>query len=95
MTSISESWFDVGLEEPLIFNRLIAEFNEARGEKSVFDASALKSEVTGLLVSRHDFTMEEAEETVNEDFEKDASTWNENASADDLANYLASDDNDE
>lgn len=52
----------------------------------------LKGEVTTLLVTQHDFTMDEAEEAVNESFADKPDLWNENAEARDLANFLASED---
>lgn len=55
----------------------------------------LKSAVIKLLVLEHDFLQAEAEETVDDSVEVKPDFWNENAIPEDLANLLASDDNDE
>jgi hypothetical protein len=57
--------------------------------------STLKGAVTTLLVTEHDFSIDDAEESVNESFESKPELWHENAEAKDLANFLASDDGDE
>lgn len=54
--------------------------------------SKLKGEVTTRLVTHHDFTIDEAEEKVNESFEARPDFWHENADAKDLAKSLADDD---
>lgn len=54
--------------------------------------SRLKGEVTTLLVTHHDFTIDEAEEAVNASFDEREDLWHENAEAKDLAKFLASDD---
>ncbi len=63
----------------------------------------LKNAVVKFLVFNHDFEMEEAETAVAEAYKADTSgimantsgMWNENSSAEDLATYLASDDEDD
>lgn len=57
----------------------------------------MKDSVEKLLVSDYDFTLEEAEETVNESFAADTNEviWHENADPKDLAKYLASDEYDD
>jgi len=55
----------------------------------------MKSEVVKLLVSNYDFTLEEAEESVEDSVKENDEIWNENASAEDLAKYVASDGDDE
>lgn len=56
----------------------------------------LKVAVVKLLVTNHDFLMGEAEDAVDESFRLNPELWNDNAEAKDLAEYLASDeDNDQ
>ncbi len=55
----------------------------------------LKAEVGKILIANYDFQMDDAEETVNSSFETSPEMWNENAVAEDLAKFLASDENDE
>ena len=55
----------------------------------------LKDAVVKNLVTTHNFIVEEAETTVEESLTKDAGMWNVNASPEDIAKYLASDENDE
>jgi hypothetical protein len=55
----------------------------------------LKTDVTKLLVTDHDLTIEEAEEKITESIRTNPDWWNENAYAKNLANSLASDDDDE
>lgn len=52
----------------------------------------LKASVVSKLVSTHGFTMDEAADAVTDAYEKDASEWHENSDVDQLAEYLASDD---
>lgn len=55
----------------------------------------LKGEVTTLLITRHDFTVDEAEDAVTNSFRTNPDGWNENAEAKDLAKDLASGDDDD
>lgn len=55
----------------------------------------LKGQVITLLVSRHDFSIEDAEEAVSDAYDKEPTFWGENAEATALANYLASEDDSE
>jgi hypothetical protein len=57
--------------------------------------SVLKGKVTTLLVTEHDFTIDESEELVEESFEEHPEFWTENADAKDLAKSLASDGDDD
>lgn len=52
----------------------------------------LKTAVTNKLVTEHEFLIEEAETVVEGSMDENPDMWNENADANDLANYLASDD---
>ncbi|MFY3742203.1 MAG: hypothetical protein HMLIMOIP_002667 [Candidatus Nitrosomirales archaeon] len=55
----------------------------------------LKGRVTTLLVSEHEFLIEDAEEAVKESFASRPELWGENADPNDLAKFLASDENDD
>lgn len=55
----------------------------------------LKTEVAKLLVTNYDFLTEEADSAVEKSVAENTDMWNDNAEASDLANYLASDDDDE
>lgn len=55
----------------------------------------LKSSVMKLLVADYDFTVEEAEETIEDSYKKDPEIWNVNAEPGDLAKSLASDDDED
>jgi hypothetical protein len=55
----------------------------------------LKDAVVKLLVTEHEFLIEDAEEAVAESFSTKPELWNENADAKDLANFLASDGEDD
>lgn len=57
--------------------------------------AVLKGKVTTTLVTDHDFSIEEAEEAVEESMKHDVDIWHENADPEDIANYLASDDDEE
>lgn len=61
----------------------------------MFDISELRDSVVKLLVSEHDFLVDDAEEAVQDSVSKNPDFWNENADASDLANSLADDDSDE
>jgi hypothetical protein len=63
--------------------------------RNMFDMSALRDEVVKILMSNHDFLVNDAEEAVQESVSKNPDFWNENADANDLANVLAEDDDDE
>lgn len=55
----------------------------------------LKDDVIKLLVTTYSFEMDEAEETVENSMSNSPDIWNENAEAEDLAKFLASDENDD
>jgi SpoU rRNA methylase family enzyme len=55
----------------------------------------LKDRVVSLLVSDYDFLMEEAEEAVKDSQFNSPDMWDVNATPEDLAKYLASDESDE
>lgn len=55
----------------------------------------LKDKVTSLLVTVHDFDNEEAAEAVDTSSRERPELWGENSVAEDLANFLASEDNDD
>lgn len=59
------------------------------------DLDTLKEEVSKLLILDHDFGIEEAEEAVRDSIADHPNFWSENADPKDLANLLASDDNDD
>lgn len=61
----------------------------SNGNDSYTVTDDLREAVVTLLVVSHDFEAEEAEEAVAASIEKDIAMWNENAVADDLAKYLA------
>jgi len=56
---------------------------------------ALKDEVTKLLMTKHDFSIEDAETKVQGSLYDSANMWNDNADANQLADFLASDDDDD
>lgn len=55
----------------------------------------LKSAVIELLQKEFDFTVDDAEEAVNDSCDSRPELWHENAEPSDLANFLASDENDD
>lgn len=61
----------------------------------MFDISELRDSVVKLLISEHDFLVDDAEETVQDSVSTNPDFWNENADVSDLANSLANDDDDE
>jgi hypothetical protein len=52
----------------------------------------LKSATAIALMTDHGFTLNEAEETVDGSVKDNEEIWNENASPEDLAEFLASED---
>jgi len=55
----------------------------------------IKDAVVKLLVTEHDMLLEEAESAVEESITSEVGMWNVNAEAENIAKYLASDeDND-
>ena len=62
---------------------------------SEFSVEELKSEVSKVLVSTYDMSMEEATEIVEEAYLDDPENWHENADSKRLAAVLAEDDDDE
>jgi len=63
--------------------------------ENVEELVTLKDEVVKLLMSNHDFSIEEAEEAVKDSTTSHPDMWNENADAGNLADFLASEDNDD
>jgi hypothetical protein len=59
-----------------------------------FNVESLKADVVKILVSEHDFLLDDAADSVEESFKGNNDMWNENASAADLAKYLAAEDED-
>ena len=55
----------------------------------------LKAEVEKLLLDKHDFEPDEAEEMIETLVSENPHFWNENAIPEDLANLLASDEDDD
>jgi len=55
----------------------------------------LKGRVTTLLVTEHEMLVDEAQETVETSFTEYPEKWTEDADANDLANFLASDSSDD
>lgn len=55
----------------------------------------LEEEVTNLLITKHDYTIEEAEAAIQESVKVDPDKWHENSDSAELASYLASNDLDE
>lgn len=88
--------FDVG-DPYLEWNEEISAREDYNTEEkeNMFDVSVLKDDVVKILMTRHSFLVDDAEEAVKESFEKNPDMWSENADADQLANYLASDDGDD
>lgn len=57
--------------------------------------TVLKGRVTTALVTEHEFSIEEAVEVVDRSLSDEPHLWDENGDPKDLANYLASDEDDE
>lgn len=76
------------------FNEIVEERLE---EKRMSDVAIkrLEDAVIKLLVSNHDFDLDEAEEKVETSVVENEDMWNENAVPEDLAKYLASEESDE
>lgn len=55
----------------------------------------LKNATIKFLMTEKDFTLEEAEEAVEQSTSENPDIWNENADAKDLANHLASGDDED
>lgn len=55
----------------------------------------LKDEVAKLLMLQHDYEADEAHEAVLESVENDPTLWHEEASIEDLAKYVASEEDSE
>lgn len=55
----------------------------------------LEEEVTNLLMTKHEYTVEEAEEAIKDSHTADPEMWHDNADSAQLADYLASDDPEE
>ena len=68
------------------------ECNESEEQENMFDVLVLNDDVVKLLMSEYDFLLEDAEEAVDESVKTKPDYWNENASAEDLAKSLATDD---
>jgi hypothetical protein len=64
-------------------------------EYEVFDVQELCNDVVKILVAEHEFLLDDAEQAVEESVKAKPDIWNENADAKDLANFLASDGDDE
>ena len=55
----------------------------------------IEQEVRKLLVTKYDFTLDDADSLIIDSCNKNPEIWNENAVAEDLAEYLVSDSDDE
>jgi hypothetical protein len=62
---------------------------------STFNIEELQESVSKVLIASYDFTIEDAEEAVTDSVADNPDMWNENADAESLAKYLASDGDDE
>lgn len=83
--------FYFGYDSPYFYTQALnTSQQQTKGYK--VDLNDLRNNVLSILVAKHDFTFEEAEESVNESVENKPDFWNENADANDLAKMLASDD---
>lgn len=73
------------------------EENSARenADMSDFNVEDLKSKVVNELVAKHDFEIDEAEESVRDSVKDSEHLWNENADPIELAKFLASDEIDD
>jgi hypothetical protein len=60
-----------------------------------FNIEELQESVSKVLIASYDFTIEDAEEAVTDSVADNPDMWNENADAESLAKYLASDGDDE
>lgn len=75
----------------------LTEFFIEEHKMQVDALNTLKEEVSKILVADYDFTVDEAEETITNSLEAYGSEnmWNDNAIPADLAEFLASDENDD
>ena len=55
----------------------------------------LKDSVSKILVTTHDFTIDEADEAVEESTTAKPELWNHNSDPNDLAKYLAEDEDED
>jgi hypothetical protein len=60
-----------------------------------FDVSKLRDAVLELLMTDHDYLIDDAEEAVNQSVADSPDMWNESAEAKNLANHVASEDADQ
>lgn len=72
-----------------------AQESSTEEDEVMFNLDELKADVVKYLVISYDYTMEDAYEAVTDSVSVNADMWSENASAADLANYLATDDEEE
>jgi hypothetical protein len=69
--------------------------DEREHEVSEFEVSELRDAVVKLLMTDHEYLVDEAEETVNESVAESPDIWNENAEPAELAKMLAESDEDQ
>lgn len=62
---------------------------------SEWDLNNLKDTVTKILVTRYDFTVDEADDVVNDSVVAKPELWHHNSDPADLAKYLAEDDDED
>ncbi len=91
--------FDIG--DPYVewneLNSSLEESNETETE-TVMDMhvetlETFKNEIVKILVAEHDFSMDDAEETVEESVIKHADMWHAQMDAKSMAEFLASEEN--
>jgi hypothetical protein len=79
---------------PTLRDKFTIEMENQMSDTHIEDLEAIKSKVVSLLITRHDMLVEEAE-TVVEESMKHASMWHENTNPEELAEFLAEEDDDE
>jgi hypothetical protein len=57
------------------------------------DMTEMQQNVTKLLMTKYDLTINDAEEVIEESLIEDKGMWHVNAEAEDIAKYLASPEN--
>lgn len=62
---------------------------------SEWDLSELKDSVTKILITSYDFTVDEADDTVNDSAAAKPELWHHNSDPNDLAKYLAEEDDED
>ena len=81
-------------KEPSDHQAVIGWLIEAERKRST-EMEELKESVVKILISKYDFLPEDAASTVDESVRKNSEMWNENADENQLAEFLASDEDDD